>query len=56
MSDETALPATGPPEPRFAELPERVDPADYVELVDTTEARDPDGGRDPDTEWMLKHA
>lgn len=40
----------------YASLPGRIDPADYVQSVDVTHAPDPNFGRDPDTEWMLKHA
>lgn len=56
MSDVTPRAASEPTAARFAELPERIDPSDYVETIDATPAPDPEGGRDPNTEWMLKHA
>jgi hypothetical protein len=40
---------------RWQDLPERVDPADTVESVPVTDAPDPDGGHDPNHEWMIRH-
>jgi hypothetical protein len=49
---------TRPEEPdpgkRFTELPSRVLPEDMVEEVATEPARDPDFGRDPDRDWLLR--
>lgn len=56
MTEHTKNPAPDPAAARFAQLPERVEPRDYVESVDVADVPDPKMGRDPNTEWMLKHA
>ena len=44
------------PEPRdFRQLPEPIALEDTVTGVDVSHVPDPDGGRDPDHEWMLRH-
>ena len=48
-------PAT-PPATDFRRLPEPIALEDMVAEKDVRDAPDPDFGRDPNTEWMLKHA
>ncbi|MBF0689565.1 MAG: heme biosynthesis protein HemY [Cellulomonas sp.] len=61
------MPATAPrPEPRpeppaepgtdFRRLPEPIALEDTVATQDVRDAPDPDGGRDPNHEWMIRHA
>lgn len=48
----------GPPDevaPDFRHLPAPVAPEDMVATVDTRAVPDPDGGRDPNHEWFLRH-
>lgn len=40
---------------RWQDLPEPVDPATIVASVPVTDAPDPDGGHDPNHEWMIRH-
>ena len=40
---------------RFKRLPERVKLADTIETYDTHVARDPEGGRDTDRDFMFRH-
>jgi hypothetical protein len=40
---------------RFKRLPERVKLEDTVESQDTNVARDPEGGRDTDRDFMFRH-
>ncbi|MEO6502367.1 MAG: heme biosynthesis protein HemY [Jatrophihabitantaceae bacterium] len=40
---------------RFKRLPERVKLEDTVESKDTNIARDPEGGRDTDRDFMFRH-
>ncbi len=40
---------------RFKRLPERVKLEDTVESKDTNVARDPEGGRDTDRDFMFRH-
>lgn len=51
---------TSTPEPdpaaRFRHLPEPVDPSQYVTTFDTEPVPDPDGGRDAEGEWVIRHA
>jgi hypothetical protein len=42
--------------PDFSELPPRVTPDDMVTTQDVDPAPDPRGGRDTDTEFMLRNA
>lgn len=51
--DITAKPAPDPD--RFKRLPERVKLEDTVESKDTNVARDPEGGRDTDRDFMFRH-
>jgi hypothetical protein len=47
------------PEPdsqRFKRLPERVRLEDTVEIKDTNVARDPEGGRDTDRDFMIRYS
>ncbi|QIK84531.1 heme biosynthesis protein HemY [Sanguibacter sp. HDW7] len=48
----------GGPDPaaRFRHLPEPVDLRDVVATVEVEAAPDPDGGRDANADWMLRHA
>jgi len=39
---------------RFARLPARIPPEDLVEEVPADTAKDPDFGRDPDRDWLLR--
>ena len=51
--DATAEPASG--SQRFKRLPERVRLEDTVETHDTNVARDPEGGRDTDRDFMIRY-
>lgn len=51
--DAAAEPA--PDSQRFKRLPERVRLEDTVETHDTTVARDPEGGRDTNRDFMIRH-
>ena len=42
--------------PDFSQLPERVDPEDLRTTQDVDPGPDPRGGRDTDTEFMLRNA
>lgn len=42
--------------PDFTHLPERVAPEDMVTTQDVDPPQDPRGGRDTDTEFMLRNA
>jgi len=44
-----------PDSQRFKRLPERVRLEDTVETHDTNVARDPEGGRDTDRDFMFRH-
>jgi hypothetical protein len=52
--DTTAQPAADPQ--RFKRLPERVKIEDTVETKDTNTARDPEGGRDTDRDFMIRYS
>jgi hypothetical protein len=41
---------------RYRHLPEPVRPEDMVELIAADAAPDPNFGRDPDTEFLLRNA
>jgi hypothetical protein len=46
-----------PPDPdRFKYLPEPVDPKDMVTTQESEPPPDPSGGRDTETEFMLRYA
>jgi hypothetical protein len=45
-----------PESERFKRLPEPIRLEDTIETYDTSVARDPDGGRDPEQDFMLRHA
>ena len=45
-----------PDSQRFRRLPERVRLEDTVETHDTTVARDPEGGRDTDRDFMIRYS
>jgi hypothetical protein len=45
----------GPHSQRFAHLPERVDPSDMVASQQTEPPPDPEGGRDTDSDFMLRY-
>ncbi|HST49657.1 heme biosynthesis protein HemY [Jatrophihabitans sp.] len=51
--DDIAEPAAD--SQRFKRLPERVRLEDTVETKDTNVARDPEGGRDTDRDFMFRH-
>jgi hypothetical protein len=51
--DVTAEPT--PDSQRFKRLPERVKPQDMIASQDTSVARDPEGGRDTDRDFMFRH-
>jgi hypothetical protein len=40
---------------RWGTLPDRIRPEQLVEEVRTEPARDPDGGQDPNRDWMLRY-
>ncbi len=44
------------PLPDFTHLPDRVDPADLVTTQQVEPPEDPRGGRDTETEFMLRNA
>ena len=46
----TVAPAAG----RLSRLPARVMPQDMVEEVPADTAKDPEFGRDPDRDWLLR--
>jgi hypothetical protein len=52
--DATAGPVADPQ--RFKRLPERVKLEDTVESQDTNTARDPEGGRDTDRDFMIRYS
>jgi hypothetical protein len=39
---------------RFTKLPDRILPEDMVEEVASDTAKDPDFGRNPDRDWLLR--
>jgi hypothetical protein len=41
---------------RFTHLPKRIPAEDMVETTDTHVARDPEGGRDTDRDFMIRYA
>jgi hypothetical protein len=41
---------------RFKHLPKRILPEDMVETSDTHVARDPEGGRDTDRDFMIRYS
>jgi hypothetical protein len=41
---------------RFKTLPKRISAEDMVETTDTHVARDPEGGRDTDRDFMIRYA
>jgi hypothetical protein len=59
MDETTRTPAPAGPEPAqphpFGELPEPVLVEDMVAEKDVTTAPDPEGGRSPNHEWMLRY-
>jgi len=56
MSDETtAAPPAGGPADRYRVLPEPVRPEDTVATVAASDERDPQDGRDTETEFMLRY-
>lgn len=40
----------------YRHLPPRVLPEDLTEAEPTEFARDPDGGRNPQNDWLIRHA
>ena len=50
----SAAPEPGPE--RFKRLPERIKLEDTVESQETEPARDPDGGREPERDFMIRYA
>ncbi|WP_019136043.1 hypothetical protein [Cellulomonas massiliensis] len=55
MSDETTVEGATDPAARFRSLPDPVRLEDTVALVAASDERDPRGGRDTETEFMLRH-
>jgi uroporphyrinogen-III synthase len=41
---------------RFGHLPERIPPEHMIEEVAADAPHDPDFGRDPDADWMVKYS
>jgi hypothetical protein len=59
VEDEVEREAPDDAEPgaqRFKRLPERVAVEDTVESQDTHVARDPEGGRDTDRDFMIRYS
>lgn len=59
MRKQAKATVAGPPRrplPDFTHLPERVDPADLVTTQQVEPPQDPRGGRDTETEFMLRNA
>jgi len=58
LHTQATEPASPPPDPaaQYRVLPAPIRVADTVALVDTTIARDPEGGRDTDTDFLLRYA
>lgn len=40
---------------RFGHLPRRIDPAETVETKPASPAKDPDFGRNPDRDWLVRY-
>lgn len=53
--ERDAIAEPAPDSQRFKRLPERVRLEDTVETHDTTVARDPEGGRDTDRDFMIRY-
>ena len=53
-SDPVSAPQSDPD--RFKRLPERIKLEDTVESQQTDAARDPEGGRDTDRDFMIRYA
>jgi hypothetical protein len=56
MSDRTLVPGEGHAPDYFRKLPEPIELEETVESVETDDAPDPEGGRNPQTEFMLRYA
>jgi hypothetical protein len=41
---------------RFGELPERIPPERFVAETSAASPHDPDFGRDPETDWMIRYS
>ncbi len=52
--ERDAIAESAPDSQRFKRLPERVKGEDMVEGKDTNVARDPEGGRDTDRDFMIR--
>ena len=44
------------PTGRWSALPARAEPDTWIEETETQPPTDPDGGRDPKHEWMLRYS
>jgi hypothetical protein len=54
--DDGAAARRGQDPNRFKNLPKRISAEDMVETTDTHVARDPEGGRDTDRDFMIRYA
>ena len=54
-TEQTPDPRTPDASPDFRHLPEPVKLEETVAAQDVRPVPDPDGGRDPNHEWMLRH-
>lgn len=53
---DDAVPESEQNSDRFKHLPERISPDEMVETSDTHVARDPEGGRDTDRDFMIRYS
>ncbi|MDP9418370.1 MAG: hypothetical protein M3P48_11215 [Actinomycetota bacterium] len=56
MTEQTAGPAAADENNPYRRLPEAIRVEDTVASHDTTPPPDPDGGRDPERDFMLRYA
>ncbi len=54
-TEDQPVPEENAAHERFTKLPERVKPEEMVTSQPVDPPRDPDGGRDPERDFMLRH-
>ena len=55
-SEQDSVTEPQPDSQRFKRLPERIKLEDTVESQETNPARDPEGGRDTDRDFIIRYA
>jgi hypothetical protein len=55
MAEHDKPTSPGPDRERFRHLPEPVDPKDMVAMHETEPPPDPEGGRNTDTDFLLRY-